>query len=78
VSDETTPKQVTRTYDSAWTDGSAFVSSILAGTLLGFLADKWLGTEPWLIVIGILLGSYAGFAKMWVLSKKMEEDPRER
>jgi F0F1-type ATP synthase assembly protein I len=46
--------------------------------LLGFLTDSWLNTEPWFVVIGILLGSYSGFMRMWHYSKTMEDDPRER
>lgn len=59
-------------------EGASFVSSILAGTLLGYFADLWLGTEPWLVVTGILVGSYSGFMRVWKYSEKMEEDPRER
>jgi F0F1-type ATP synthase assembly protein I len=56
----------------AWVSGSAFLGSILSGTLIGFLADLWLGTDPWLVVVGIVVGSYSGFARMWHLSKAME------
>jgi len=59
-------------------EGASFVSSILAGMLLGYLADLWLGTEPWLVVVGILTGTYSGFMRLWKYSVKMEEDPRER
>ena len=54
-----------------WVSGGAFLGSILSGTLLGYLADRWLGTDPWLIVVGIVVGSYAGFVKMWQLSKQI-------
>ena len=52
--------------------GGAFLGSILAGTLLGYLADLWLGTDPWFVVTGIIVGSYSGFVRMWQLSKQME------
>lgn len=39
------------------------------------LADNWLGTKPWLVVLGIVIGSYSGFMRMWQYSKKMEEGP---
>ena len=55
-----------------WVSGGAFLGSILAGTLLGYLADLWLGTDPWLVVTGIIVGSYSGFVRMWQLSKQME------
>lgn len=53
-------------------EGGSFLGSILAGALLGYLADWWLGTDPWLVVTGIVLGSYAGFLKMWQYLKKMD------
>jgi ATP synthase protein I len=55
-----------------WVSGGAFLGSILAGTLLGYLADLWLGTDPWFVVTGIIVGSYSGFVRMWHLSKQME------
>jgi len=35
--------------------------SIVSCLLIGWALDRWLGTSPWLIVAGILLGSVAGF-----------------
>ena len=61
-----------------WLHGSTFLSSILAGMLLGYLADQWLGTDPWLVVTGIILGSYSGFMRMWHYAKRMDDDPRAR
>lgn len=54
--------------------GGAFLSSLFSGTLLGFLADRWLGTEPWLVVTGIILGSYAGFIRLWRFLKDQDGD----
>jgi F0F1-type ATP synthase assembly protein I len=53
----------------------SFVSSIIAGTLLGYFADMWLGTDPWLVVTGVVLGSYAGFVRMWQYMKELDEKP---
>ena len=78
MSHEPSPHTSHRTYDPSWSQGGSFVGSILAGALIGYLLDLWLGTAPWLVVIGILLGSYSGFMRMWAYSKKMEEDPRRR
>lgn len=69
---------MTGALSEGWIEGGSFLSSILAGTLLGYLADQWLGTEPWLVVVGILAGAYSGFMRVWHYSKKMEDDPRER
>jgi ATP synthase protein I len=61
-----------------WVAGGAFLGSILSGALLGYLADMWLGTDPWLVVTGIVVGSYSGFVRMWHLSKQMENGPDDR
>jgi ATP synthase protein I len=37
--------------------------SIVSCLLVGWALDRWLGTSPWLIVAGILLGSVAGFTQ---------------
>ncbi|MGH8923490.1 MAG: AtpZ/AtpI family protein [Acidimicrobiia bacterium] len=63
---------------SGWAASGSFLGSILSGTLLGYLADLWLDTRPWLVVIGILAGSYAGFVTMYKKSKEMEHIERRR
>ena len=70
--------QATSAVNDGWMEGGSFFSSILAGTLLGYFADQWLGTEPWLVVIGIVVGSYSGFMRVWNYSKKIDENPRGR
>ncbi len=74
---ETPHQQVGRALSEGWGRGGSFFGSIASGTLLGFLADKWLGTEPWLVIIGILLGTYSGYVNMWRWSKESEEADRE-
>ncbi|HLL16154.1 MAG TPA: AtpZ/AtpI family protein [Pyrinomonadaceae bacterium] len=39
----------------------ALSSSIVSCLIVGWLLDRWLGTSPWLIVVGIIVGSVAGF-----------------
>jgi F0F1-type ATP synthase assembly protein I len=34
---------------------------LLVGVVLGRRLDVWLGTEPWLLLVGALLGMAAGF-----------------
>lgn len=36
--------------------GFSFAAIVGVMTLLGYLADGWLGTEPWLLVSGAMLG----------------------
>ena len=55
-------------------DQSAVYSmELLAGILtwmgLGWLADQWLGTEPWVMVAGALIGYAAGLYLIWLRSR---------
>jgi F0F1-type ATP synthase assembly protein I len=75
---ETSHQQVGRAVNEGWLHGGSFFTSIISGTLLGYLADVWLGTDPWLVIVGILLGSYSGFMNMWHHAKKMDKGADER
>ena len=55
-----------------------FLSSILAGFLVGYLADLWLGTSPFLVITCIVVGSVWGFVKMKRLSDRQLEAEAER
>lgn len=72
---DTPSKQVHSAVNDGWMHGGSFFSSIMAGTLLGYFADMWLGTEPWLVIIGVLVGSYSGFVKMWQYMKELDNKP---
>jgi ATP synthase protein I len=70
---ETINQSVGRAVSEGWGRSGAFFGSIISGTLLGLFADRWLGTEPWLVVIGALAGIYSGFVNVWRWSREMEE-----
>ena len=74
---DTSSKQVHSAVNDGWMRGGSFVSSIIAGTLLGYFADMWLGTDPWLVILGVVAGSYAGFVKMWGYMKDFDDNPRD-
>lgn len=57
----------TAAVSEGWMAGGSFFGSVMAGTLLGWLADRWLDTDPWLVVAGSVAGSVAGFYRMWDL-----------
>lgn len=60
-----------------WSAGADFVSTIVAGLLLGLLLDWWWGTAPWMVIVGILLGVYSGWRKMMQQSKKIDDQAAE-
>ncbi len=68
---------VTGAISDGWVEGSSFLGSILAGWLLGWLLDRWLDTDPWFIVIGIIAGSVNGFYRMWIQATK-DDDVRKQ
>lgn len=69
---DNTHRQVTTAVSEGLVDGTAFFSSIITGTVLGLAADWILGTEPWLVVTGTIVGAYSGFLAMWRASARME------
>ena len=46
-------------------------ASVLACCGAGWLLDRWLGTSPWLLVAGIVLGAVAGFYQFVRLTSKL-------
>ena len=54
----------------AYAAGLALFASVVSFCGLGWLLDKWLGTEPWLLVAGIVLGSAVGLFEFVRLSSK--------
>jgi ATP synthase protein I len=40
--------------------GFAFVLAVVMGTALGYGFDRWLGTSPWLFLLGFFVGVAAG------------------
>ncbi|HEX8070446.1 MAG TPA: AtpZ/AtpI family protein [Pyrinomonadaceae bacterium] len=63
-------QQITRksgmVYGAVFTLASAIVACLLAGWAL----DRWLGTGPWLLVGGIVLGAIIGFYQFIRLMSK--------
>ena len=45
-------------------------ASVASFCALGWFLDKWLGTNPWLLIVGIVLGSAAGLYEFVRLSSK--------
>jgi ATP synthase protein I len=53
-------------------------SSIAVGLFLGYLLDRWLGTEPWLLLIFTVLGIVSGLLSFFrALKKEMKDEPPE-
>ncbi len=48
--------------------------SVLIGLFAGQYLDSWLGTEPWLLLVGLLMGAVAGFRRLYSLLRSAMTD----
>ena len=55
----------------AWSAGIAFFGAIVFMLFLGWLFDLLVGTSPWGIVGGIVLGSIIGFMQFFRISSQI-------
>lgn len=70
------PRQSTATSGLQYAGiGIQLAGSILLFLFLGQWLDRRLGTEPWLLLIGVLVGAAAGFFSMY---RQLVIGPRER
>jgi ATP synthase protein I len=54
--------------------GVELVVSTVVGALLGYLLDSWLGTRPWIMVAGVVLGGIAGFRTVYQIATSNEHN----
>lgn len=57
--------------------GITVVVATAGGTLLGYFLDRWLGTSPWLTLIGLGLGIATGFRELFRTIKAAERQERD-
>jgi ATP synthase protein I len=46
-------------------------ASVVSLCGVGWVLDRWLGTKPWLLLSGIVLGAVAGFYQFIRLTSKL-------
>lgn len=64
---------VLRGLDQSSVMGVELITATLTWAGIGWLVDRWLGTEPWFFAIGALLGNAAGIYLIWLRSRRMDE-----
>lgn len=57
--------------------GIAFVVATAGGAILGYFLDRWLGSSPWLTLIGLGFGIAAGFRELFRSIKAAERQERD-
>ena len=51
--------------------GVELVAALIIGVAVGYFLDQWLGTKPWLMLVGFFLGSAAGFMGVYRTANNM-------
>jgi len=54
----------------AYAAGITLFASVVSFCALGWLVDRWFGTQPWFLIGGLILGSAAGLFEFIRLSSK--------
>jgi len=53
--------------------GIELVAGVVAGAFLGLMADRLLGTKPWLLIVGFILGCAAAFLNVYRVAQAEEK-----
>ncbi len=57
----------------AMSAGTAVAGSVIGGTLLGYYLDAWLGTGPWLVIVGVIVGTVGAITWLYRLVARLQE-----
>jgi ATP synthase protein I len=59
--------------------GTMLFACVAIGLAAGYFADRWLGTDPWLLLVGLALGIAAAAVNFYRTIKTLgEQDGNER
>jgi ATP synthase protein I len=64
-------EEINRKSGLAYAAAFSLFAGVIAGMILGWILDRWLGTKPWLLVLGLILGAAAGFYEFIRTSSKL-------
>lgn len=67
----TDDQEANRKSGLAYAAALSLFASVASGLLVGWLFDRWLGTKPWLLVVGLVLGSAGGFYQFLRTSSRL-------
>lgn len=71
---ENDQQEANRKSGLAYAAAISLFAAVVAGLVVGWLLDRWLGTQPWLLVVGLVLGAAAGFYEFIRATSKLSED----
>jgi len=52
--------------------GLEFSGAVIGGLIVGYYLDEWLGTEPWLLLIGTFGGLATAVVRILALTKRFQ------
>lgn len=58
--------------------GLQLAGSVLFYVVAGYLADRWLGTEPWLLVAGAVIGMISFFVQLARVVRRLNKETARR
>ena len=61
-----------RGLDQSSVMGVELLTATLTWAGIGWLIDGWLGTAPWFLAIGAILGNAAGIYLVWLRGRRMD------
>jgi len=64
-------EEINRKSGLAYAAPFSLFACVIAGMILGWILDRWLGTRPWLLVTGLVLGAAAGLYDFIRTSSKL-------
>jgi F0F1-type ATP synthase assembly protein I len=65
-------RQTWRGLEHANSVGVELVSAVLVWAGLGWLLDRWIGSDPWFLAIGAIVGNAAGIYLIWLRAERMD------
>ena len=68
---EENQEEINRKSGLAYAAAFSLFACVMAGLILGWILDRWLGTRPWLLVLGLVLGAAAGLYEFIRTSSKL-------
>jgi ATP synthase protein I len=51
--------------------------SVAVGAIIGYYLDKWLHSEPWLLIVFLIFGVIAGFRSLYRALKRLQREDKE-
>ena len=61
--------------NDGWFLAVEFVTATMTWGGIGWLFDRWLGTDPWLMVVGFVVGNMTGLYLLYLRSLKADAKP---